>query len=182
MSVRGRFERRLAAGRRGAPGGSGASHGFTLVEILVVVVVVAVAATASLTLLRPPAADPAREAARLAAQLERLALEARLSGRRTAWRCDGPQRLALEILGRDGAGQAAWTPWVAAPEHRLPDGVRVGAVEVDGQAVDCRTRQPQPVFGLAPDFVVELVSADGRTQRLDGDAFGRVRARPADGG
>ena len=69
-----------------APGRSERAGGFTLVEVLVVVVLMAVAMAASLTLVRGPQAGAAKEARQMAVLLERLALEARLSGRPAAWR------------------------------------------------------------------------------------------------
>lgn len=161
--------------RTSVPGSFEAS-GFTLIEILVVVVLIAIATAASLTALRPPSADPAREGRRLAGILERLALEARLSGQRTAWHCTG-NRLQFETWGSAKVtAQGAWQPWTTLPETLLAEPLRFGSLTMNERTLDCSKRIVFPVFGNAPEFSLEILGADPDVpvRHIGGDAAGRV--------
>lgn len=151
------------------------SSGFTLIEILVVVVLIAIATAASLTYLRPAAPDAAREGRRLAVLLGRVALEARLSGRRMAWRCDG-SGLVFETWQSEGLGaDGAWQPWPGLKGTQLADGLRFGVLTLDRREADCSRRVVVPVFGSASEFSLEILgAAPAEGRRIVGDAAGRV--------
>jgi general secretion pathway protein H len=165
-------DRGLCSSRRRA---ATARAGFTLVEILVVIVVVAVASAATLTYLRPAAPDPAREGLRLATLLERLGLEARLSGQRMAWRCDGTG-LAFEVWRSEGLSAAgSWQAWSALPRTELAEGLRFGSLTLNGRPAECVQRIVAPVFGNASAFSLEIVGGEADSgRRISGDIAGHV--------
>jgi type II secretion system protein H len=155
---------------------SARSSGFTLLEILVVVALIAIVTAASLTYLRPPGPDVAHEGQRLAVLLERVGLEARLSGQRMGWRCEG-QGLVFEIWQSEGLGAGgAWQPWAGLNRTPLADGLRFGTLTVDRREADCARRVVVPVFGSASEFTLEILGAEpvGSGRRIIGDAAGRV--------
>jgi prepilin-type N-terminal cleavage/methylation domain-containing protein len=159
-------------------------QGFTLVEVLVVVVLIGIATAAGLSLLKPRSEDLESGARRLAGLLDRLALEARLSGRRTAWRCTGAtdgapavsvaSAIAFEVAESDADGRTSWRPWPVTERLPLGDAIRIEAAEREGLPLDCARRVVLPAAGLADEFSLSLRDAAGESRRIAGDVFGRV--------
>ena len=124
---------------------------------MVVVVLIAIATAASLSYLRPPQANADQEARRLAALFERLALEARLSGQRMAWRCEG-SALYFEIWrSPQVAAEGAWQAWPSLEKTRLASEISFAEMRVNGRIADCAQSLVFPAFGSAPEFSLEIV-------------------------
>jgi general secretion pathway protein H len=153
------------------------SGGFTLVEILLVVVILAIAVAASLVTLQPGASQITDEARRMALMLDRLALEARISGSPTAWQCAGDSlllwRWVPEVSG-EAVPRGAWRAY-SPPRFRLDEGLAVTAVESNGEPVDCAShRLVTPVVAAAPELRIEIIHPEsGQRTFLRGDAAGR---------
>ena len=109
-------------------------HGFTLIELLVVLIVMGVAMGMVMLQLMPDKNAALREeAGRLSLLLENAGLEARASGRSLAWSGEGSR---YRFLAKNEYGD-----WVRIDDESvfrpriLPEGVNVGGISVEGQAL-----------------------------------------------
>ena len=149
------------------------ADGFTLVEILVVMVLIALCAGVAVIAAAPDErALLASEGERLAASFELADLEARLTGDTIYWGAEGT-RYTFRRVRRDGAAAAADTASALAREHRLPHGIAIGRLGVEGRRVEPPALTFAPHRGAAP-FTLELVGSDGRST-ITRSAMGELR-------
>lgn len=159
----------------------GRQRGFTLIELLVVMVVMGVALGLVMVQLMPDNRAPLREeAARLALLLENAGLEARASGRSLAWSGRGNKYL---FLSRNAYGD-----WVRIDDDSLfrprflPEGVGVGEVSVEEQALKPGEYILLSAHSFAVPFLIRLTSVYGSasvTGKSTGDVvFSLDEAQP----
>lgn len=157
--------------------------GFTLIELLVVILVMALGfslVAAGMSSGRSPAHV---EALRLAAVLEYAGMRARTTGQALAWQSSGDGyhfRRHDEEWREIGADEGAEDGGILRP-RQLPAGVSLQRVASPAESVE-RTLNADhvpvlllPPAGLAPRFVLRLVSADA-VYEVQGDVAGRVTA------
>jgi general secretion pathway protein H len=141
--------------------------GFTLVEILVVIAIIGiVVAVASLNLFPSEEQLSRRDANAVALALEQA--------RDRAWFGGVPTAVSFEE-GRVRPWRLAGNAWEPQGTGVPPiEGLRVVAVQVDGQALEPGARLVFLADGLGTPFAVRL-QARGRPWAIEGDAAGAVR-------
>lgn len=150
------------------------AKGFTLIEILVVVVLIAITASLGVAALRPAQPSLSESAGRLASRLERLALEARLSGRKTALRCDG-RRLQFEMFRQgENLGEGQWEDWKGVTEWLPPTGATL-TFSLGGIPFDCQKRIIYPAYGTNPALTLRMGSGRGEAISIIGNEAGAFR-------
>jgi general secretion pathway protein H len=148
-------------------------QGFTLMELLVVMLLIGILlATIQLQLFDDTGRRLHQEGERLAALLAAVHTEAMTRGERLGVRLEAEGY----AVARQDAESAAWQPLEAEVfrPHRLPEGMRIAAIQVDGQALALGERLIYPPSGLAPPLRIDLAAEQERV-RLVGDAVGRIR-------
>ncbi len=153
-----------------APISGTGNRGFTLVEILVVVAIAGIVlALAAVNLLPSDEEVARRETSLLALDLEGARDDAWFGGRPTAVSLADGRVQVLRL-----ASDRSWSP-VPGRERRLPDGVRVLSLAIDGREVDAREFLVFLPDGLGIPFRVAL-EVRGLPKAVEGDAAGSVRA------
>ena len=147
-------------------------RGFTLIELLVVMLVMGIAMGLVMVQLMPDNRAPLREeAARLALLLENAGLEARASGRSLAWSGD---KNNYRFLSKNEYGD-----WVRIDDNSsfrprtLPEGVNIGEVSVEEQAVKQGEYVLLSAHSFAVPFQINLNSEYG-SARVKGKSTGDV--------
>lgn len=148
-----------------------AARGFTLIELLVVLVILGVVSSlVTLAAWPDPRREADNEAARLQLVLELAVQEAHTSGRPIAWVAEGAgYRFMQADLER--RWQAVTDDEYLRP-RRLAEGMRIGAIYVDGQPLPAGTWL---VFAstATPLFRVDMASGQS-TYELRARANGRI--------
>ena len=146
--------------------------GFTLIELLVVMLVMGIAMGLVMVQLMPDNRAPLREeAARLSLLLENAGLEARASGRSLAW---SGEKNSYRFLNRNDYGD-----WVRIDDNSsfrprtLPEGVKIGEVSVEDQALKPGEYVLLSAHSFAVPFQINLNSEYG-SARVQGKSTGDV--------
>lgn len=163
-----------------------ASHnlqsGFTLIELLVVLVVMGVALGLVMVQLLPDKRAPLREeAGRLALLLENAGMEAHASGRSLAWSGEKSNYLFWK---KNNYGD-----WVRIDDETLfrprtlPEGMRIGEITVEQQAVKPGEYMLLSATSFAVPFRIRLTSEYGSASvigKSTGDVVATLDGQPAD--
>ena len=147
-------------------------RGFTLIELLVVMLVMGIAMGLVVVQLMPDHRAPLREeAGRLALLLENAGLEARASGRSLAW---SGVKNSYRFFSKNEFGD-----WVRIDDdssfrpRTLPDGVNIGEVSVEEQALKPGEYVLLSANSFAVPFQINLSSEYG-SARVVGKSTGDV--------
>ena len=136
-------------------------RGFTLIELLVVMVVMGlVLGLVTVQLMPDHRAQLRDEARRLALLLENAGLEARASGRSLAW---SGEKNSYRFFNQKGN----YSDWVRIDDdssfrpRTLPEGVNIGEVSVEGQALKPGEFVLLSAHSFAVPFLIRLSSEYG---------------------
>jgi len=147
-------------------------RGFTLIELLVVMLVMGIAMGLVVVQLMPDHRAPLREeAGRLALLLENAGLEARASGRSLAW---SGVKNSYRFFSKNEFGD-----WIRIDDdssfrpRTLPDGVNIGEVSVEEQALKPGEYVLLSANSFAVPFQINLSSEYG-SARVVGKSTGDV--------
>jgi len=154
-----------------------AARGFTLIEILVVLAIIGI--ILGLVIVKLEQSDSSRvrgEADRLSLVLERARDSATITGRSVAFSSDGN---GYQFWLAD-ANNGEWKAMAAESlePHRLPEGVQLVALQVNGHDRPLGERLVFSAQGVADTFALTLRAGEAKLQ-LTSDVMGRIELQNA---